>query len=87
MSVKSESFQELETVVLVHDIPEAGLKAGDLGAIVQIYSPEAFEVEFVTAAGGIQALSRSRLLTFEQYEKMIFWLFDQLLQLGVRLKT
>jgi len=56
MSVKSESFQELETVVLVHDIPEAGLKAGDLGAIVQIYSPEAFEVEFVTAAGGTQAL-------------------------------
>jgi hypothetical protein len=42
--------------VLVRDVPEAGLKAGDLGAIVQVYSPEAFEVEFVTAAGGTQAL-------------------------------
>jgi len=56
MSVKLEPFKELETVVLVRDIPEAGLKAGDLGAVVQVYSPEAFEVEFVTAAGGTQAL-------------------------------
>jgi hypothetical protein len=56
MSVKSEAFKELDTVVLVRDVPEAGLKAGDLGAIVQVYSPEAFEVEFVTAAGGTQAL-------------------------------
>lgn len=51
-----QPFKELDTVVLVHDIPEAGLKAGDLGAIVQVYSPEDFEVEFVTAAGGTQAL-------------------------------
>ena len=49
-------FKELETVVLVRDLPEAGLRAGDLGAVVQVYSPEAFEVEFVKAAGGTQAL-------------------------------
>jgi hypothetical protein len=49
-------FKELDTVVLVRDMPEAGLKAGDLGAVVQVYSPDAFEVEFVTAAGGTQAL-------------------------------
>jgi len=49
-------FKELETVVLVRDLPEAGLRAGDLGAVVQIYSPEAFEVEFVKAAGGTQTL-------------------------------
>lgn len=52
----STQFKELDTVVLVRDVPEAALKAGDLGAIVHVYAPNAFEVEFVTAAGGTQAL-------------------------------
>ena len=50
------SFRELETVVLTRDLPEAGLRVGDLGAVVQVYGPEALEVEFVTAAGRTQAL-------------------------------
>ncbi len=49
-------FQELETVVLVRDVPEAGLRAGDLGAVVQVYGVEAVEVEFATAAGQTQAV-------------------------------
>ncbi len=49
-------FRELDTVVLVRDLPEAGLKAGDLGAVVEVYTPDALEVEFVTAAGRTQAL-------------------------------
>jgi len=49
-------FRELDTVVLLRDVPEAGVRAGDLGAIVQVYSPEALEVEFVTASGQTQAL-------------------------------
>jgi hypothetical protein len=49
-------FRELDTVVLARDVPEAGLRAGDLGAVVQVYAPDAFEVEFVTAAGKTQAL-------------------------------
>lgn len=49
-------FRELDTVVLVRDVPEAGLRAGDLGAVVQMYSSEAFEVEFVTASGRTQSL-------------------------------
>ena len=52
----SGAFRELETVVLVRDVPEAGLCAGDLGAVVQVYAPDALEVEFVTAAGQTQAL-------------------------------
>lgn len=56
MTATSPQFKELDTVVLVRDVAEAGLKAGDLGAVVHVYSPEAFEVEFVTAAGGTQAL-------------------------------
>jgi hypothetical protein len=49
-------FHELETVVLARDLPEVGLRAGDLGAVVQIYGTDAVEVEFVTAAGRTQAL-------------------------------
>ncbi len=50
------SFHELDTVVLVRDVPESGLRTGDLGAVVQTYGDEAVEVEFVTASGRTQAL-------------------------------
>jgi hypothetical protein len=40
------AFRELDTVVLVRDLPDSGLGAGDLGAVVQVYSPEALEVEW-----------------------------------------
>lgn len=46
----------LDTVVLDRDIPEAGLRRGDLGAVVELHGDEAFEVEFVAASGRTQAL-------------------------------
>ncbi len=49
-------FRELDTVVLTHDRPEAGLRAGDLGAIVHRHAADRFEVEFVAASGRTQAL-------------------------------
>ena len=49
-------YKERDTLVLTRDVPDHSLRAGDLGAVVQVYSPEAFEVEFVTAARGTQAL-------------------------------
>ena len=49
-------FKLLDTVVLTRDVPDAGLRSGDLGAIVEIYGPDAFEVEFVAASGRTQAL-------------------------------
>jgi hypothetical protein len=52
----SPTFRELETVVLARDLADAGLRAGDLGAIVHVHSPDSFEVEFVTASGRTQAL-------------------------------
>ena len=52
----TERFHELETVVLLRDLPEAGLRSGDLGAIVLVFGEEALEVEFVTASGRTQAL-------------------------------
>ena len=50
------AIEELDTVALTEDVPAHGLKAGDLGAVVAVYPPHAFEVEFVTASGHTQAL-------------------------------
>ena len=50
------NFKELDTVVLDRDLPEHGLRRGDLGAVVQVYDPDGLEVEFVTASGRTQAL-------------------------------
>ena len=52
----TELFHELDTVVLLRDLPDAGLRSGDLGAVVMVYGDEALEVEFVTASGRTQAL-------------------------------
>ena len=49
-------FKLLETVALTHDIPAAGLRCGDLGAIVEVLASDAMEVEFVAASGRTQAL-------------------------------
>ncbi len=49
-------FKELDTVVLAVDLPEHGLRKGDLGAVVQVYEPDGLEVEFVTASGKTEAL-------------------------------
>ena len=50
------TYQLLATIVLDRDVPEHGLRKGDLGAIVDVYAPDAFEVEFVTASGRTAAL-------------------------------
>jgi len=49
-------FALLDTVVLTHDLPEHGLRQGDLGAIVETYEPDGVEVEFVAASGRAQAV-------------------------------
>ena len=49
-------FKLLDTVALTHDIPAAGLRRGDLGAVVEVLAPDAMEIEFVAASGRTQAL-------------------------------
>jgi hypothetical protein len=50
-------IKELDSVVLKRDLPEEGLKAGDLGAVVHLYeTADAYEVEFVRADGRTVAL-------------------------------
>ena len=50
-------FKDLETVILTRDIKKHGLRAGDMGAVVNVYDGgKAAEVEFVTATGKTVAL-------------------------------
>ncbi len=49
-------YKLLDTVVLDRDLPEHGLRSGDLGAVVQVYESDGLEIEFVTASGKTQAL-------------------------------
>ena len=50
------SFHARDVVLLTTDPSGSGLKRGDLGAVVDVYSPDPIEVEFVTASGRTQAL-------------------------------
>ena len=49
-------FNVLDTVVVKRDVPDAGLRADDLGAVVEIHDADHFEVECVAASGRAQAL-------------------------------
>jgi Domain of unknown function (DUF4926) len=50
------NYELLDTVVLARDLPEHGLRAGDLGAVVETYGADGLEVEFVQASGRTKAL-------------------------------
>lgn len=50
------TIKALDTVVLTRDLPEHKLRQGDVGAVVEVYSPDGLEVEFVTGSGHTQAL-------------------------------
>ena len=50
-------IREQEAIVLTRDIPEHGLRRGDIGAVVHCYKDGvAFEVEFVTGRGDTVAV-------------------------------
>ncbi len=54
-------IEELDRVVLTHDLPGRKLKAGDVGTVVMVYKGgEAFEVEFMTLSGETFALETLR---------------------------
>jgi hypothetical protein len=50
------TYRVLDTVVLDRDLPDHGLRRGDLGAVVEMYEPDGLEIEFVTASGRTAAL-------------------------------
>jgi hypothetical protein len=50
-------IKEHDRIVLLKDIPEEGLKTGDVGTVVHIYrDSKAFEIEFMTLEGGTIAI-------------------------------
>ncbi len=50
-------MKELERVVLRRALPEFGLVAGDVGAVVHVHGSDAFEVEFVREDGSTLAVA------------------------------
>lgn len=51
-------IKEHDCVVLLEDIPEEGLTAGDVGTVVHIHaSHSGYEVEFMTLTGGTIAIA------------------------------
>ena len=55
----------LDTVALVRDLPELSLVAGEVGAVVEVLSDAAFEVEFVDESGltyGLHTLRANQLI-------------------------
>ena len=52
------AFEELQSVVLTHDIPEFDLRTGEIGTIVFVSQDgQHFEVEFVLPSGYTKALA------------------------------
>jgi hypothetical protein len=52
----AHSHALLDTVVLNRDLPERGLRSGDLGAVVEKHGTDGVEVEFIQASGRTKAL-------------------------------
>jgi hypothetical protein len=50
------NFKPLDVIVLNKDLESHRLKCGDLGAVVEVYEPNALQVKFVTASGRTEAL-------------------------------
>ncbi len=54
-------MKELDTAVLADDLPEHGLKAGDMGTVVLVHGEGAgYEVEFATLGGETIAVATLR---------------------------
>jgi hypothetical protein len=56
-------MQECTYEVVTVQVPEHGLRRGDLGAVVEVYEPEGIEVEFVRASGVKHVIAHGTLAT------------------------
>ena len=63
--MREEPVKLLDVVALLVDKPVEGLTAGHVGTVVEVFSPDAVEVEFLDAAGktfAVTELKRSEIL-------------------------
>lgn len=56
----SDKIELLDVVALTQDLPEQGLYRGQVGTVVEVYTPDAFEVEFVDIKGRTYAMTSVR---------------------------
>ncbi len=64
-AMESRAIHPLDSVALLNPAPVEGLAAGQVGAVVEVYTPDEFEVEFVDLDGhtlGLRTCHRSELL-------------------------
>jgi hypothetical protein len=62
-------IEELDVVALTVDLPSQRLARGQIGTVVHIYAPNAFEVEFVDNDGRTYALTT---LQSDQVMRLLF---------------
>ena len=61
-------FEELDVVALTVDLPDSCLVTGNVGTIVHVYAPGAYEVEFVDNGGhtyGLLTLRSDQILRLQ----------------------
>jgi len=49
--MKKRKIKLLEAVALTEDLPQRKLRAGEVGTVVELLGPDAFEVEFCNERG------------------------------------
>lgn len=52
----SKNISLLDTVALSEDLPQRNLKRGEVGTVVEILAPDAYEVEFCDDEGQTYAM-------------------------------
>ena len=63
--MREEPVKLLDVVALLVDKPADGLTAGHVGTVVEVFSPDTVEVEFLDPAGhtfGLAELKRGEIL-------------------------
>jgi hypothetical protein len=50
-------IEELDGIILTTDLPEYGLKSGDIGTVVLLHGDKGYEVEFTTLDGDTVAVT------------------------------
>jgi hypothetical protein len=64
----------LDVVALIKDLPDKGLLQGQVGTVVEILAPDAFEVEFSDEEGRTYAslaLTRDQLMVLHYRPEMV----------------
>jgi hypothetical protein len=68
MPMKNEPVKLLDVVALLVDKPAEGLVSGHVGTVVEVFSPEVVEVEFLDPSGhtfALTELKRDELLVLK----------------------